>query len=205
MPPMPRAHRRTPRRAGGGSGLRRYLVQQPERPCVPLDLLHSAAPACVPRSDPLGPRHRTGVKALSCTRPTFPGFAHPGFTPGTFISPTSQTRRLTPRAGSVSPHPGCGLVSGGQLLFMLLGVVLPALCPLQSSPMSAHRGGPARAKLGSGAVEKVTEDPQGLSSDDLPPPQPEPQGLGEVFVQRSGVAAWVWVHRARQCPAAWKS
>lgn len=30
-------------------------------------------------------------------------------------------------------------MGGGQLLFRLLGVVLPTLCPLQSSPMSAHR------------------------------------------------------------------
>lgn len=87
--PCPEPTGEPPRRAGGGSGLRRCLIQQLERPCVPLDSLHSAAPACVPRSDPLGPGHRTGVKVLSCTRPTFPGFAHPVLTPGTFISPTS--------------------------------------------------------------------------------------------------------------------
>lgn len=200
---MPRAHRSTSRRVGGGSGLRRCLVQQPERPCVPLDLLHSAAPACMPRSDSLGPGHRTGAKAVSCTRPAFPSFAHPGLTPGTFISPSSQTRKLRPRGGSTSPRPGCGWweedssCSGCWEWYSLPSV----LC----SPMSAHRGGPARAKLGSGVVEKVTEDPPGLSSDDLPPPQPEPQGPGEVFVQRSGVALWAWVHWTRQCLAAWKS
>lgn len=203
MPPMPGAHRSTSRRVGGGSGLRRCLVQQPERPCVPLDLLHSAAPACMPRSDSLGPGHRTGAKAVSCTRPAFPSFAHPGLTPGTFISPSSQTRKLRPRGGSTSPRPGCRLVGGGQLLFRLLGVVLPTLCPLLSHV--CPQGWPCQSQAGHRVVEKVTEDPPDLSSDDLPPPQPEPQGPGEVFVQRSGVALWAWVHWTRQCLAAWKS